>query len=155
MVYQEFEQDIYSALVELNPILIKYQTIKLLFGKNNYQPTEIKKGFMHFCGEYAYDFEIIDDMTKREIEGRTAYINLKEDDLVTLIKKIKNTNLKLGKDVGIISYNDSIIKEILLEGITVISTDFQQLGKKAGQVILERKRQQYDNPFYVIHRKSL
>jgi DNA-binding LacI/PurR family transcriptional regulator len=61
----------------------------------------------------------------------------------------------LGKDVGIISYNDSIIKEILLEGITVISTDFQQLGKKAGQIILERKKQPYDNPFYVFHRKSL
>ncbi len=155
MVYQDFEQDIYNALSELNPFIKKYKKLNLLFGQNSYQPKEIKKGFMRFCGEYAYDFEVIGNMANQEIASGTVYINLKEDDLVILIKKIKNTTLKLGKDVGIISYNDTIIKEVLLEGITVISTDFKKLGEQAAHIILDNKRQRYSNPFYVIHRKSL
>ncbi len=155
MVYQDFEKNIYSALLDLNAILKKYKQIKLLFGKSSYQPKEIKKGFIRFCGEFAYDFEVIEDMESEEIEGNTAYINLKEDDLVTLIKKIKKTNFEVGKDVGIISYNDTALKEVLLEGITVISTDFQKLGEMAAQLILDQKKIQFANPFYVVHRKSL
>jgi DNA-binding LacI/PurR family transcriptional regulator len=61
----------------------------------------------------------------------------------------------LGKDIGIISYNDTPGKEILRDGITVISTDFENLGAKAAEMILEKKAIQQDNPFYVISRNSL
>lgn len=154
-VYQDFENNIYAALTELNPLLKNYQKLKLLFKRKTYHPIEIKKGFIRFCGEYAYDCEIIEDIEKREIEPHTAYINLKEDDLVVLIKKIKNTPLVLGKDVGIISYNDTPLKEILLNGITVISTDFEKLGAQTAHIILKKQNTQFNNPFYVIPRNSL
>lgn len=154
-VYQDFENNIHSALNKLNPLLKKYKQIKLLFRKVSYQPNEIKKGFMKFCGEFAYDFEIVDDIENIDIEKNTVYINLKEDDLVTLIKKIKKTDYILGRDVGIISYNDTPLKEILLNGITVISTDFEKLGEQAANMILNNQKLQFDNPFYAIPRKSL
>lgn len=154
-VYQDFEDNIYLALKELNPKLAKYNSIKLLFGQNSYQPNEIRKGFMRFCGEFAYDFEVVADMKTEIISPQTAYINLKEDDLVTLIKKIKSARLVPGKDVGIISYNDTLLKEVLLDGITVISTDFQKLGEQAAQLILKKQKAQQGNPFYVISRNSL
>ncbi len=53
-----------------------------------------------------------------------------ENDLVLLLKKLNQTNLVLGKDIGIISYNETPVKEILRDGITVISTDFQNLGQR-------------------------
>jgi DNA-binding transcriptional regulator YhcF (GntR family) len=154
-VYQDFEHNIYSALNELNPLLSKYKHIKLFFRKKTYQPVEIKKGFIKFCANYGYDFEVIEDLENRKIEKHTAYINLMEDDLITLIKKIKRTDYILGKDVGVISYNDTPIKEILLDGITVISTDFKKLGEHAARIILEKKSIQFSNPFYVIPRNSL
>jgi DNA-binding transcriptional regulator YhcF (GntR family) len=154
-VYQDFENNIYSALVELNPNLKKYRQIKLLLRNYTYHPIEIKKGFIKFCGEYAYDFKIVEAIEKEEIEKNTVYINLMESDLVILIKKIKETNIVLGKDVGIISYNDTPLKEVLVDGITVISTDFEQLGKRAAELILNKQKSQMDNPFYVIPRKSL
>ena len=154
-VYQDFEKNIYSALTELNPSLKKYKQLKLLFDNKTYQPKEIKKGFIRFCGEYAYDFAVLDSMDKEAITGGTAYINLKEDDLVSLIKKIKNTDFAVGQDVGIISYNDTPLKEVLLEGITVIASDFQKLGKQAAQLVLNNNKAQFENPFYVIQRKSL
>ncbi|MCJ7465372.1 MAG: GntR family transcriptional regulator [Maribacter sp.] len=154
-VYQDFEYNIYSALTELNPLLRKYKQIKLFFRKKTYQPVEIKKGFMRFCGENAYDFEVMEDIGQLKIEKNTAYINLMEDDLVSLIKKIKKTDYILGKDVGVISYNDTPLKEILLEGITVISTDFKKLGEQAANLVLNHEKRQIDNPFYVIPRNSL
>lgn len=154
-VYQDFEKNIYAALIELNPLLKKYRKIGLLLRKRTYHPEEIRKGFIKFCGEFAYDFEVIADPDNLEIEKNTAYINLMENDLVILLKKLSETKYTLGKDVGIISYNDTPIKEILKEGITVISTDFENLGRKAAELILNKKTEQIDNPFYVIQRKSL
>jgi len=154
-VHQDFENDIYSALVELNSQLKKYDQLKLLLRKKTYHPVEIKNGFKKFCAEYAYDYMIVGEIENEKIEKNTAYINLMENDLVILIKKIKETNFVLGKDVGIISYNDTPLKEILLDGITVISTDFGRLGKQAAQLILKKEKLQVDNPFYVIRRKSL
>ncbi|WP_419213617.1 GntR family transcriptional regulator [Maribacter sp. X9] len=154
-VYQDFEQNIYNALVELNRLLKKYRKIKLLFRKKTYHPIEIKQGFLKFCLEYAYDYEIIDTLESEYIEKNTAYINLMENDLILLIKKIRTTKFQLGNDVGIISYNETAIKEILLDGITVISTDFEQLGKHAAKLILKNEKKHIENPFYTIIRKSL
>ena len=154
-IYQDFEQDIYSALVALNPKLKKYRQIKLLLRKKTYHPIEIKKGFIKFCAQFAYEFGIIEEIESGEIEKQTVYINLKESDLVILIKKIKGTNFVLGQDVGIISYNETPLKEVLLDGITVISTDFENLGKKAAEIILKNQGVYMENPFHVIQRSSL
>ena len=154
-IYQDFEKDIYQALAELNPRLKKYKRLKMLLRKRTYHPGEIKKGFIRFCGEYAYDFGVVEEIENEDIEKGTAYINLKEDDLVILLKKIAASGLELGKDVGIISYNDTPIKEILRDGITVISTDFKNLGEQAADMVLSHKVRQVDNPFYVIPRNSL
>ena len=154
-VYQDFEQDIYHALAELNPQLKKYRQLKMVMRRPTYHPAELRQGFLRFCGEYAYDFGIVEKIEEVPLEPATAYINLKEDDLVTLIKKIKQSGLTLGQDVGIISYNDTPLKEILLDGITVISTDFANLGRQAAELVLHKEAKSMANPFYVIARKSL
>lgn len=154
-VYQDFEKDLYGALVELNPRLRKYRRLKMLRSERTYHPVEIKKGFIRFCGEFAYDFGVVDDVEQEVLEAGTAYINLKEDDLVTLLKKISASGLKLGEQVGIISYNDTPVKEILREGITVISTDFENLGRQAADLVLGKEKKSVANPFYVITRNSL
>lgn len=154
-VYQDFEKDIYTALKDLNQQLKKYHRLKLIFGEQSYQPGEIRKGFIRFCGEFAYDFNIVRTLEEEEISMHTVYITLREDDLVGLIKKFKQTSYRLGKDVGIISYNDTLLKEVLLDGITVISTDFRKLGEQAARMVLQKHHEQFVNPFYVILRNSL
>lgn len=154
-VYQDFEKNIHSALIELNQSLKKYKRIKLLLRDKTYHPTEIKNGFLKFCTKYGYDHEVVEAIEHEIIDKSTAYISLMENDLVLLIKKIKRTNFVLGQDVGIISYNDTPLKEIVLDGITVISTDFEKLGKISAQLILNKEKRQFENPFYIIPRKSL
>jgi DNA-binding LacI/PurR family transcriptional regulator len=75
---------------------------------------------------------------------------------VNIVKKSREQLLKLGRDIGVISYNDTPLKEILAEGITTISTDFQSMGRTiAGQILGTEDRIPIKNPFRMTLRKSL
>jgi len=78
-----------------------------------------------------------------------------EDDLVELIEKIISLNLKVGKDIGVISYNETPIKKIILDGITTISTDFKLLGEKTAELVLSNSAEHIAIPFLVTQRNSL
>ncbi len=154
-VYQDFEKDIYNAMSEALPLLKKYSSLKIIVPPSSYHPKEILTGFITFCSEYAFTWSIVKDIATEEINADEAYINLREDDLVTLIKRIKRKNLKLGKDIGILSYNETPLKEILMDGITILSTDFEKLGDTAATLILEGKKEHIVNPFHLLVRNSL
>jgi DNA-binding LacI/PurR family transcriptional regulator len=89
------------------------------------------------------------------IQKGEVFINLMENDLVILIERILTTGLKVGKDVGVISYNETPLKKIILNGITTISTDFQMMGEKAAQMILNQSTEHIAMPFYLTLRASL
>jgi hypothetical protein len=154
-VYENFEKNIYGALVEALPQLAKYQTLKILFPEHTYYPKEILKGFCKFCDKYTFEYSIVPNITTDNLEKGTAYITVTENDLVLLIEKILPANYKIGKDVGIISYNETPFKKIILNGITTISTDFQMMGEKAAQLILDKSTEQVELPFYLKKRSSL
>jgi hypothetical protein len=153
--YENFEHDIFHALEQAGAALNKYHTLKLIFPENSYYPNEIKDGFTRFCRQYGFIQKVVTDITTEEITEGEVYINLKEDDLVTLIERIKMINLKIGSQVGIISYNETPWKKIILNGITTISTDFQKMGQIAAKLILENSRAQVAVPFYLTLRESL
>ena len=154
-VYENFEKDIYEALEKALPQLSKYHTIKIIFPANTYHPIEIIKGFEKFCNQYAFDHVIVSNIAQEKIGDGTVYISLMEDDLVTLIKKIKEAEKKVGVDVGVISYNEIPLKEIILNGITTISTDFKKMGEEAAKMILNNSRNHVAAPFTLNLRSSL
>jgi DNA-binding LacI/PurR family transcriptional regulator len=75
--------------------------------------------------------------------------------LLHAVKKINESNLQLAKDVGLISYNDSLLKEIVEGGITTISTDFTYMGKRLAQMIQSQQIQRIENPSKLTLRNSL
>jgi DNA-binding transcriptional regulator YhcF (GntR family) len=154
-VYENFEKDIYSALEQGLERLKKYHTIKIIFPEYTYHPREILKGFNLFCSQYAFNYEVINNLEKEKIKESTVYISLMENDLVLLIEKIIDTGIEVGKKVGVISYNETPLKKIILKGITTISTDFQLMGEKAAQLIKEKSTEHIAIPFYLTLRESL
>ena len=154
-VYENFEKDIYNALDEARELLSKYHTIKLLFPDKTYYPREIKKGFLRFCQQYAFNHKVVANIASEAISEGEVYISLMEDDLVTLVEKVITSNLKIGKQVGVISYNETPLKKIILNGITTISTDFQEMGTIAAKMILENSRTHVEVPFKLTMRNSL
>lgn len=154
-VYENFEQDIYRTLEKALEPLGKYHTLKLIFPEKSYFPVEIISGFRRFCQQYAFSSRIVHEIAKEPIAEGEAYINLMEADLVTLIERIISLKLEVGRQVGVISYNETPLKKIILNGITTISTDFQQMGKMAAALILQNARQQLEVPFSLTLRNSL
>lgn len=154
-VYENFEKDIYDALVQALPQLEKYHTLKIIFPRYSYFPKEILKGFINFCDMYAYNHKIVYNVTEEPIGSGEVYINLMEDDLVTLIERILCTKLLVGREVGVISYNETPLKKIILDGITTISTDFKIMGEKTAELILTNSKEHVEVPFYLNLRPSL
>jgi DNA-binding LacI/PurR family transcriptional regulator len=113
-------------------------------------------GFRKFCISNNFKFEILPEIDENtEVMEKEAYIVIEENDLCQLIKKSREKGLKIGKNLGIISYNDSPLKEILLDGITVLSTDHTKMGETAANFILNNSKEKIKNPFVMIRRKSL
>lgn len=139
-VYENFAQDIYAALEQALERLSKYHTIKLIFPKDSYFPKEILTGFYRFCQQYAFNHKVIHNIKEEEINLGEVYINLMEDDLVLLIERLIALNYKIGKEVGLISYNETPLKRIILDGLTTISTDFTLLGTKTAELIINNSK---------------
>lgn len=155
-VYQDFKNDIYYALEDGWKFIGKYEKLILVFPKIIPYPKEIITGFRSFCNSHNMPYTIIEEINcRRVIDTKEAYIVIEETDLVTLIKCCKTQQLIIGKEVGIISYNDTPLKEILLDGITVISTDHHQMGVSVARLILEKRKEKIKNPFVFIQRNSL
>jgi DNA-binding transcriptional regulator YhcF (GntR family) len=155
-VYQNFEKDIYEALHESLPALRKYSSLVFVNPGLTPYPNEIEKGFRYFCRMQDFNFSVIEgiELHTPVSEGQ-AYIIIEETDLVNLVKICRNNQLKIGQEVGIMSYNETLLKEILLDGITVISTDHEQMGASAARMIIDKKRERVKNPFRLILRNSL
>ena len=154
-VVQNFEKDLVQALTEALPLLRKYTTLNIIFPLHTYQPKAILTGFYRFCYEHHFTANVVCDVDALTIQSGHAYINLMEEDLVKVVKKTKGTGYQVGKDIGILSYNETPLKEILLDGITVMSTDFEQMGRTVADFILKNECRNQENPFQLITRNSL
>ena len=154
-VFENFEKDIYQALEQALPRLEKYQTLKIIFPEQTYHPQEILKGFLQFCQEYAFGYQVVRNIQDEPIAPGEVYINLMESDLVILIERILSLKLKVGADVGVISYNETPLKKIILDGITTISSDFQMMGEKTARLIMQHSTEHIEIPFYLTLRPSL
>ncbi|UZR94436.1 GntR family transcriptional regulator [Chondrinema litorale] len=156
-VYQDFEWDIYNALSEATLHLKKYEKFNLIFPdktKSGYCE-KIITGFRNFCFHNKLKFNVEYGLSNCEVERRNAYLVILEEDLIDLIKKMKDKSLILGVDTGVISYNDSPIKEILCGGIDVVSTDYMMMSKEIARMIKENDLKRQLNKFSYIKRKSL
>lgn len=155
-IYQDFENDIYDALNEGIKKIKKYKKIILAYPEKAVYPypRRILHGFRKFCIEHNLDFEIIEKVYEDIILKKgDLFVTIEENDLVNLVKQKREYEYILGEDIGIISYNDTPLKELL--GITVISTDFKAMGETAAEMILNKTKGKVKIPFNFIDRKSL
>ena len=153
--YENFEKDIYNAMVQATDQLSKYHTLKIIFPSYSYYPVEILKGFKNYCQDYAFSYKVVHDIKNEPVEKGEVYINVMEDELVVVLDKLISSGFNIGSEVGVISYNETPIKKFILNGITTISTDFHQMGITAAQLILSNLKQKTEITFKLILRSSL
>ena len=156
-VYQDFEQDMYNALMAASDRLRRYRKLTLVLSKDHFQyvPAATLAGFQRFSQDSGLRCAIVDNYRDELVQAGEAFLLFAERDLIAFIKQVNRAGWTLGQDVGLISYDDTPVKEILAGGITVISTDFAQMGQTAGQLLSNRKRAKLANPGGLIRRHSL
>lgn len=154
VVYQDFERDVYEALNDGLSLLKKYNKLIMIFPGGK-EPEGRMLGFQRFCKENDFQFEIIRNIENKTIKSGEAYFVPSDRNLVKLVKMAADKNLKLGGDVGIVSFNDTMLKEVVAGGITTISTDFQLMGQTLARIIQDRSSDKIRNNSALIRRNSL
>ncbi|MEO8415558.1 MAG: substrate-binding domain-containing protein [Ginsengibacter sp.] len=152
-IYQDFWMDIFDALDSASASLKKYNTLMIIFPEHSHHPPEIIEGLEQFCENHHKKFTIITNGEKIKLTKGAVFIVIADDDLAILVKKIRKSRYQMGKEICVISFNETELKELL--DITVISTDFIKMGQTAANLILKKQTRQIRNPFKIIKRGSL
>ncbi len=153
-VCQDFERDIYRILKQNSQLVDKYLRLILVIRHQRSHFRDIATGFRDFCKQHPVDFEIVSDLNAFKINTQDAFVVVDDRDLEYLVLHTIEKQLVLGKDIGIVSYNEAPLKGIVASGITTVSTDFSRMGKSMAEMILEGNKEKIDNPFNLILRKS-
>ncbi|MFP9100319.1 GntR family transcriptional regulator [Flavobacterium sp. RHBU_24] len=153
-VHQNFVNDMYKALEKAEPKLRQYNKLILIFPVFK-QPPGMQEGFVRFCRDYKFTYEIIPDFENNSITPGEVYVIPNDRHLVNVIEQSRVQHLKIGKDVGIISYNDIPLKKVVGNGITTISTDFNAMGRLLAEMIVLQKKENIENASSLIQRGSL
>ena len=101
------------------------------------------------------DYDVVNTLKDRILKKGELYIIPEDKSLLRIIKQMKSQNFKIAEDVGLISYNDTLLKEIVEGGITTISTDFNIMGKRLAEMILNKEKLKIENPNNLIIRNSI
>ncbi len=154
VIYQDFEQDVYDGMKEGSELLLKYDKLIMVFPGGK-EPEERVSGFLRFCREWKMDAEVIRSLDKRIIRKGEAYFVVSDRNLVKIVRQAAVQNLRLGVDIGLVSFNDTMLKEVVGSGITTISTDFVLMGKDLANMVSHQKRVKLRNSSRLIIRNSL
>lgn len=152
-VCQNYEQDIYDMLKTHEDRLKKYKRIVLLF-PDNIKTRGVITGFKKRFQDFNFPAEVIEDTHTYQPQQADICIAMDDNDLVRIIHTAKHNNWTIGNDIGILSYNETPLKSVIAEGITTITTDFDNMGTVMAKMILNNKPAHYENPFMMIDRKS-
>ena len=154
VIYQDFEQDVYDGMMAGKELFCKYQKLIMVFPGGK-EPDERVTGFKRFCHQLGLAAEIIRSVEKRNVQKGEAYLVVSDRNLVRIVKNAASRHLVLGQDVGLVSFNDTMLKEVVSGGITTISTDFLQMGKGLSDIVLNHQKVKIRNPSKLIVRNSL
>ncbi len=147
-------EELYQTLSEISDSCQKYNHLRLVFPENIYHK-EIWEGFADFCLDHKIKFDVTPDLASSELSPGQLLIIKNDRDLAYVVKYCREHNLQLGKDIGVICYNDSALKEVLAGGISVITPDFHQMGKKVAKMVLSRDFGKSKGNYKFIRRNSV
>lgn len=154
-VCQDFDDSFYNALVSLKDQLKKYQKLILLFPQDIKHPNSSCAHFTRFCQDYHLEWAVIEDVDQIKVRRGEAYITFRQIDVVNIIKQSRTAELKCGEDFGLIAYNDTPAYEVIDQGITALTIDWEELGHKAAEFVLTGKEIKTYLPTEVHQRNSL
>lgn len=153
-VYQDFENDICDGLYQGIDGPFRTKRMRVITLPSSLYGDVICQGIKRFAGENNLKVEFLSTIPDDIAPGDTFIIlnSQLDNGLVGLSRKISEKKLVTGKDVFIISYNEDPTNELILGGLTTVSTDFPMMGRIAADMILTRTLTKVRNPFRMTRR---
>jgi DNA-binding LacI/PurR family transcriptional regulator len=154
-IAQEFERSSYRVFEELCDTIRQYDEMIYYHRPAADTPIEILQAFKTFVKARKIKHKIMPEYVSGTLEKGKVYFTINNTELWSMMKDCKIKKLKPGKDVGILSHNDEVVKELIFDGITTYSADFKTMAEKAAEFVLTRNKIQEIIPTVLIRRKSL
>lgn len=154
-IHQDFGQSLYDALESGIDLIRKYDKFIYLYPSFTYHPKESIDFFEKFCSDYKIQHKTLYDFKKFDLQKGELYLLVSDRTLAKFLDQCHLKNLIPGQDVGVISYNETPMKKYVKDGITVISTDFELMGKKIAEFVSTGERVNTVIPTKLTIRKSL
>jgi DNA-binding transcriptional regulator YhcF (GntR family) len=154
-VFQDFGKAFYESLIDAVNLFRKYKEIDFIYPSFTNHPIESVQFFESFCAAFNFKYRILKNQKNFDIEKNKAYISVSDRMLGVFLEQCREKNMEPGKDVGILSYNETPMKKFIYKGISVVSTDFEALGTKAAEFITKDEPVQHYVSTKLILRESL
>ncbi|GEP97588.1 GntR family transcriptional regulator [Chitinophaga cymbidii] len=154
-VVQEFGKSSYAAFSKLAPAIRKFRGMIHYHRPASDTPIEIIEAYKKFVKDFKIKSVIRTEYIPGSIEKGYVYFTINNAELWQMLKDAKAKGFRLGKDVGVLSHNDEVVKEIIFDGITTYSTDFAKMAEKAAEFVLKREKIQEVIPTVLLRRGSL
>jgi hypothetical protein len=154
-VFQNFGEAVYNCFKNNSDKFVKYKEFKLYYPEFTYHPKITIDYFKKFCAEFKIKHTVIFDDTKFKIEKGCLYFLVSDRTLANFLDQCQENGFEPGREVGVISYNETPMKKYVKNGIAVISTDFELMGRKAAEFVLTGNPVQFEVPTTLKLRSSL
>lgn len=155
IIYQNFGQAVFNCFQKNIKQIRKYNEITFLYPKFTYHPKETIEYFKIFCTQNDINHTVIFDQDLLKIKKGGLYFLVSDRTLANVLDQCSELGYEPGNEIGIISYNETPMKKYVKNGIAVISTDFELMGKKAAQFVTSGKPVQFEVPTTLKLRPSL
>jgi DNA-binding LacI/PurR family transcriptional regulator len=154
-IHQDFGQSLYDSLESGLDLIRKYNRFIYLYPSFTYHPKVSVDYFQKFCNDHKINHKILYDFKKFDVQKGELYLLVSDRTLAKFLDQCHQKNFILGEDAGVISYNETPMKKYVKEGITVISTDFELMGKKIAEFVITGEKINAVIPTRLIIRKSI
>lgn len=154
-VYQDFGEPVLHCLQENLKEIKQYKEFTFLYPSFTYHPKIAIDYFQKFCSENSLNHRIIYNLKDFDIKKGGLYFLVSDRTLASFLDQCSEKGFEPGREVGVISYNETPMKKYVKNGISVLSTDFELMGQKAAEFVTSGNPINFKVPTSLMIRDSL
>ncbi len=129
------EHDLYAALLSQTEAFRKYTRLNLVLSEQDTFDAESIRAFQCFCLDQNFDFQLLDDLSAEEIRTQEAYFVADSRHLIALVEYSQRSGLRLGQDLGVVSFIENEYTRLLAGGVSVISHPSAEVGRLVANIL--------------------
>lgn len=156
VVYQDFAKDVITGLSEGKKDIVRSGRIKVVLLPSSLYGVIILESVRELANEWKIGLSVFNSIPESFEKGDVVLVLNSQLDtgLVILSRCVKECGLKIGTDVKVITYNEFPLNEVVLGGLTTLSTDYVMMGEHVATMIKSGKMSKIHNEFRMTRRHT-